>query len=161
MCLTVQDSKGFFWQWWIKNHWVYGLWPLSCILQTRKQHFRSWICFHPQLRKRHLLCQVPYKKLTSITEEHMQSQSHITTDSLGVRRPSGDRDQFFFLLEIFFRQLWVCYSVASSLMRGQVCNLLLLLFLASAVTLGLPSLTRGQVCLLSISVSHRLTIRRD
>jgi hypothetical protein len=25
--------------------------------------------------------------------------------SLGVRRPSGTRDQFFFLLEIFFRQL--------------------------------------------------------
>jgi uncharacterized protein YfaS (alpha-2-macroglobulin family) len=35
-----------------------------------------------------------------------QSQSHITTDSrpvrLGVRRPSGTRDQFFFLHEIFF-----------------------------------------------------------
>jgi hypothetical protein len=28
---------------------------------------------------------------------------------LGVRRPSGTSDQFFFLLEIFFRQLGVCY----------------------------------------------------
>jgi hypothetical protein len=38
---------------------------------------------------------------------------------LGVVHPSGTRDQFFFLLEIFFRQLRVCYS---SLTRGRVCN---------------------------------------
>jgi hypothetical protein len=37
---------------------------------------------------------------------------------------SGTRDQFFFLLEIFFRQLRVCYFVAPSLTRGRVCNLL-------------------------------------
>jgi hypothetical protein len=43
---------------------------------------------------------------------------------LGVRRPSGTRDQFFFLLEISFRQLGVCYFVAPSLTRGRVCNLL-------------------------------------
>jgi hypothetical protein len=43
---------------------------------------------------------------------------------LGVRRPSGTCDQFFFLLEIFFRQLHVCYFVAPSLTRGRVCNLL-------------------------------------
>jgi hypothetical protein len=30
----------------------------------------------------------------------------------------------FFLLEIFFRQLRVCYFVAPSLTRGRVCNLL-------------------------------------
>jgi hypothetical protein len=30
----------------------------------------------------------------------------------------------FFLLEIFFRQLQVCYFVSPSLTRGQVCNLL-------------------------------------
>jgi hypothetical protein len=36
---------------------------------------------------------------------------------LGVRHPSGTRDQFFFLLEIFFRQLRVCYFVAPSLTR--------------------------------------------
>jgi hypothetical protein len=34
------------------------------------------------------------------------------------------RDQFFFLLEIVFIHLRVCYFVASSLMRGLVCNLL-------------------------------------
>jgi hypothetical protein len=42
----------------------------------------------------------------------------------GVRRPSGTRDQFFFLLEISFRHLRVCYFVAPSLTRGRVCNLL-------------------------------------
>jgi hypothetical protein len=43
---------------------------------------------------------------------------------LGVRNPSGTGDQFFFLLEIFFRQLRVCYFVASSRQRRRVCNLL-------------------------------------
>jgi hypothetical protein len=52
---------------------------------------------------------------------------------LGVRHPSGTRDQFFFLLEILFRQLQICYFVAPSPTRGRVCNLLLLLVLASAV----------------------------
>jgi hypothetical protein len=56
---------------------------------------------------------------------------------LGVRHPSGAGDQFFFLLEIFFRQLRVCYFVAPSLTRGRVCNLLLLLFLGSAVPLSI------------------------
>jgi hypothetical protein len=42
---------------------------------------------------------------------------------LGVRRPSGTRDQHFFLLEISFRQLRVCYFVAPSLTGGRVCNL--------------------------------------
>jgi hypothetical protein len=40
----------------------------------------------------------------------------------GVGHPSGTRDQFFFLLEIFFRQLRVCYFVAPSLTRGRTCN---------------------------------------
>jgi hypothetical protein len=54
---------------------------------------------------------------------------------LGVRRPFGTRDQFFFLVEILFRQLRVCYFVAPSLTRGRICNLLSLLVLASAVPL--------------------------
>jgi hypothetical protein len=58
---------------------------------------------------------------------------------LDVRYPSERHDQFFFLLEIFFRQLRVCYFVAPSLTRGRVCNLLLLLVLASAVPLGSES----------------------
>jgi hypothetical protein len=74
-----------------------------------------------------------------------QSQSYITTDGRyqkvfevevnlwptvsrpvcrGVRRPSGTRDQFLFLLEISFRQLRLCYFLAPSLTRGRVCNLL-------------------------------------
>jgi hypothetical protein len=40
-----------------------------------------------------------------------------------VWRPSGIRDQFFFLLEISFRQLRLCYFVVPSMMRGWVCNL--------------------------------------
>jgi hypothetical protein len=43
---------------------------------------------------------------------------------LGVRHPSGTRDQFFFLLEISFRQLRGCYFEAPCLTRGRVCNLL-------------------------------------
>jgi hypothetical protein len=75
---------------------------------------------------------------------------------LPVRHPSGTCDQFFFLLDIFFRQLRVCYFVTPSLTRGRVCNLLLLLGLASAVTLGVPSLIRGQVCLLASFCSNRI-----
>jgi hypothetical protein len=44
--------------------------------------------------------------------------------SVDVRRPSGTRDQFYFRLEIFFRQLRVCNFVAPCLTRGRVCNLL-------------------------------------
>jgi hypothetical protein len=68
----------------------------------------------------------------------------------GVRRPSGTRDQFFFLLEISYRQLRICYFVAPSLTRGQVGNLLvqLLLGFAIAVTLGSKSRrTHGHILL--------------
>jgi hypothetical protein len=60
-------------------------------------------------------------------------------DHLDVRHPSRTSDQFLFLIEIFFKQLWVCYFVEPSLRRGRVCNLLLLLVLASAVPLGYES----------------------
>jgi hypothetical protein len=62
----------------------------------------------------------------------------------GVRHPSGTRDQFFFLLEIFLRQLRICYFVAPSLTRGRVCNLLLL---GLASTVPLRSESHGSVCL--------------
>jgi hypothetical protein len=58
---------------------------------------------------------------------------------LGVRHTSRTRNQFFFLLEILFRQLRSCYFVAPSLTRGRVCNLLLLLVLAMTVPLGSES----------------------
>jgi hypothetical protein len=51
---------------------------------------------------------------------------------LSVRHPSGTHDQFFFLLDIFFRQLGVSFAELP-LTRRRVCNLLLLLVLASAV----------------------------
>jgi hypothetical protein len=57
--------------------------------------------------------------------------------SVGVRHPSGTRDQFFFLLEIFFRQLQVCYFVAPSLTRVRVCKLLLLLVSSAQSRSGL------------------------
>jgi hypothetical protein len=69
---------------------------------------------------------------------------------LGVRHPSRTRDQFFFLLSISFRQLWVWYFVAPSLTRGRVCNLLLQLLpgLARAVTLWSKSRrTHGHILL--------------
>jgi hypothetical protein len=56
-----------------------------------------------------------------------------------VKHPSGTRDQFFFLFDVFFRQLRICYFVAPSLTRGRVCNLLLLLVLARAVPLDSES----------------------
>jgi hypothetical protein len=59
------------------------------------------------------------------------------------RPPSRTRDQipFFVFLEIIFRQWSICYYGASSLTRGPVCNLQLVLGLASAVILG--SVFRG------------------
>jgi hypothetical protein len=72
-------------------------------------------------------------------------------DSLSVRRPFGTRNQFFFLLEISFRQLRLCYFVVPSLTRGRVCNLLvqLLLGLARAVTLESKSCRTHSHILLS------------
>jgi hypothetical protein len=69
---------------------------------------------------------------------------------LGVRRPSGTSNQFYFLLDIFFRQLRFRKFVGPSLTRGQICNLLvqLLLGLARAVTLGPKSRrTHGHILL--------------
>jgi hypothetical protein len=43
---------------------------------------------------------------------------------LGIRRPSGTRYQFFYLLEIFLKTVTVRYVVAPSLTRGRVCNLM-------------------------------------
>jgi hypothetical protein len=74
---------------------------------------------------------------------HVSSKSKLHYDRQSVDQSVlvsgahlGPRYQFFFLLEILFRQLRVCYFVAPFLKRGRVCNLLLLLVLASAVPLG-------------------------
>jgi hypothetical protein len=75
----------------------------------------------------------------------IKGQSYLTTDSQltslswWCQATIRACDQFFFLLEIFLRQLRACYLMASSLTKGLVCNLLLLLGLASAVPLGSES----------------------
>jgi hypothetical protein len=56
--------------------------------------------------------------------------------------PSGTRDQFFFLLEISFRQLRVCYFVMPSLMRGWAWNLLYNCFWALTRAVALRSKSR-------------------
>jgi hypothetical protein len=71
-------------------------------------------------------------------ERTSQSQSYLTTDGQSAslswfQATIRAHDQFFFLLEIFFRRLQVCCFVAPSLMRGRVCNLLFLLVLTCAV----------------------------
>jgi hypothetical protein len=72
--------------------------------------------------------------------------------SLGVRRPFGTRDQFYFLLEIFFRQLLFWNFVAPPLTRGWVCNLLYNCFWAlpeqSLLGRSSPELTAIFYCLI-------------
>jgi hypothetical protein len=127
-----------------------------------------------RLRKLFCWCftQIPQRTLQAAEVEVKLRPTVSQPVSLGIRHPSGTSDQFFFLLEIFFRQLRVCYFVAPSLMTGRVCNLLLLLpsncrcivacFAIVAQQTGVyitiffrqlrvcyfvaPSLTRGRVC---------------
>jgi hypothetical protein len=79
----------------------------------------------------------------------------------------GPVTNFFSLLEIFFRQLPVCYFVALSLTRGRVCNLLYNCFwsLPKQSLLGRSpaELTAIFYCLISDCVpsSSPLTTRRD
>jgi hypothetical protein len=56
------------------------------------------------------------------------------------------RDQFFFLLEIFFRHLRVCYFVAPSLLSGRISNLLLLLVPVSTFILYLYIYLYSKYC---------------
>jgi hypothetical protein len=92
----------------------------------------------------------PLKVLTEVEVEVNLIPAVSRPGCLGVGHPSGTRDQFLFLFEIFFRHLQVCYFVAPSLTRGRVCNLLvqLLLGFARAVTLGSKSLrSEGHILL--------------
>jgi hypothetical protein len=78
-------------------------------------------------------CYIPY------TSHLSESRSYLTTNNQSASLPWCQatiraRDKFFFL-EIFLRQLRVCYFMAPCLTRGQVCNLLLPLGLAVAVPL--------------------------
>jgi hypothetical protein len=81
----------------------------------KRQHvpLKTWLAMYQASRHKLKL------KLKIIYDRQSVGQS-----DPGVRHPSGTRDQFFFLLEIFFRQLRVYYFVAPSQTRGRVCNLL-------------------------------------
>jgi hypothetical protein len=82
-----------------------------------------------------------------------QTQSYLTTESQSVslswcQATIRARDKSFFVLEIFLRQLRICYFVAPSLRRGGACNLMLILGIPSAVALGSESRrTQGHILL--------------
>jgi hypothetical protein len=81
------------------------------------------------LESRHYLrCNIYWSNVLVIIWRS-QSQSYLTTDGQSAslswcRATIRARDQFFFLLEISFRQLRLCYFIVPSLTRGRVCNLL-------------------------------------
>jgi hypothetical protein len=76
---------------------------------------------------------------------------------LGVRHPSGTRDQFFFFKSTsIFRHLRVCWCAAASLTRRWVCSTQSLLCFASTVSLG----SKSQVTLrltVGLSVSQSVS----
>jgi hypothetical protein len=83
-----------------------------------------------------------YSDVITEVEVEVNLRSTVSrTVRLGVTPPSGTRDHFFFLLEVFFRQLRVCKFVTPPLTRGRVCNLLYNCFwgLVRAITLGSKS----------------------
>jgi hypothetical protein len=86
--------------------------------------FVSWLFITVPLPSKGQL----FLKLKFIFDRQSDGQSVLVG-----RRPSGTRGQFFFRLEISFRQLRVCYFVAPSLRRGRVCNLLYSCFWAFAI----------------------------
>jgi hypothetical protein len=112
-----------------QNRWVSGLCTSSGILNIYKaQRFGNWICIRPQVRGReHLICWVPLKKLTSVTESldrcQSQNQSYMTTDSLSVS-PSWYQDPRpispILSLIIFHWPFRVCWWGAPSLTRSRV-----------------------------------------
>jgi hypothetical protein len=110
----------------------------SCSSAGTPLHWQHLYCYNWYSHCR------PTVSLTATSSFEVEVKLRLTVSQPvcpGIRRPSGTRDQFFFLLEISFRQLRLCYFVAPSLTRGWACNLLvrLLLGLARAVTLGSKS----------------------
>jgi hypothetical protein len=112
---------------------------LNCLkVRVVKNVFPENVCSHgiQESKKDESIYKTINENAFHLTEQknswkpfHSRSRSQITTDSqsaisLGVRPLPGIRDQFFFILEIFFRQFLFCYFVALSLTRGRVCNLL-------------------------------------
>jgi hypothetical protein len=103
------------------------------------------------METRHSTC-IMALKLKSKSKSHYDRQS-VGQSNLVPGAHLGPAINFSFSLRFYFRQLTVCYFVAPSLTRGRVCNLLLLLVLASAVTLGSAlSNERSGVPFVSISL---------
>jgi hypothetical protein len=98
------------------------------------KHSKKWYCFIDFNTHAYQRPSCPCHMLQLQGEEGSRSRSHITTDSQsanrGVKRPFGICDQFYFLLDIFLRQLRVYNFVTPSLTRGRVCDLLYNCFLA-------------------------------
>jgi hypothetical protein len=71
-----------------------------------------------------IVYRAPFRKSSASIVKKATQKSKLHYDrksvSLGVKHPSGIRDQFLFLIEIFFRRLRICYFVAPSLTRGRV-----------------------------------------
>jgi hypothetical protein len=82
--------------------------------------------FHSYDQNSHLNCNIHYEYTTANNSKIKVTLRPTASRPvcLVVRHLFGTRDQFFFLLEIFFTQLRVCYFVVPSLTRGRVCNLL-------------------------------------
>jgi hypothetical protein len=70
-------------------------WDIHCI------HF-ILLELSPLLTNYYLSCPQPSSQSQVKVSNFCQSQSHITTDNQSARRPSGTRNQFLFLLGIFF-----------------------------------------------------------
>jgi hypothetical protein len=80
------------------------------------------------------LCSACYTRIKGKLKIHYDRQS-VGQSVLVSGAHLGPATNFSFSLRFSFRQLRVCYFVAPSLTRGRVCNVLLLLVLASAVPL--------------------------
>jgi hypothetical protein len=96
------------WPSYVARHWI----PFSSPPTTQGYSKSIQTCLHPG----------PFFSEVEVEVNLRRTVSRPVC--IGVRHPSGTCGQFFFLLEISFRQLCVCYFVAPSLTRGRVCNLL-------------------------------------
>jgi hypothetical protein len=122
----------FFWVWRLRFCWCGAPslkrgWDSDLLVQWLLDLVRAFTLASKFRRTHNLILlshfRLPQEQVGPVLPQVSQSQSHITSDSqssvrLGVRGPSGIRDQFFYLREIFFETAAVCYFV------GRVCNLL-------------------------------------
>jgi hypothetical protein len=129
------------------NHFVSRLCPSFGIINTRKHNVSKTGSISilrwggtPILLGRIERANLNHWTTLSKSKSKLSYDRRSVGQSVLVSRTlSGSATNFSFLLEIFFRQLWICFFYAPSLTRGRVCNFLLQLGLASAVPLGSES----------------------